>query len=72
MIDADDFTPEAMAARAERDELAAWFAWYDIQIMQYQRCQRLGETFDQNVEELDAEAAVKQARIREIREMQTD
>ena len=56
----------AAAASAEMAEILAWFEWYDNQVCQYQRAVRLGEDFDKNIAELDAEAAEKQARIREL------
>lgn len=49
-----------------------WFYWYDGQVAQYNRAVRMGDTtgwiFDGSIEALDAEAATKQLRIREIRE----
>ena len=54
------------AADREIAELKEWFAWYDNQICQYQRDIRLGKEFDKNITELDAEAAEKQARIRDL------
>lgn len=52
----------------EIGELNDWFIDYDIQIAQYNRCQRLGFIFDGDIEKLDNEAQQKQLRIREIRE----
>ena len=60
---------EAESAEAELDELYAWFVWYDNQISQYLRAVRLGETYDHDINELDALAADKQKRIRELREV---
>ena len=51
----------------ELDELYEWFAWYDNQVSQYMRAIRLGEEFDKDISELDALAAQKQNRIRELR-----
>ena len=56
----------AAAASAEIAEIKDWFAWYDNQVCQYQRSLRLGTAFDKNIDELDAEAVKKQARIREL------
>lgn len=67
----DEEAEAAMAkAKAEAEELSeisSWFSWYDNQIAQYSRAVRLGETFDKDIAALDAEAAQKQARIREIK-----
>ena len=60
---------EAESAAAELDELYTWFAWYDNQIAQYLRAQRLGQAYDHDISELDALAADKQNRIRELREV---
>jgi hypothetical protein len=70
MLD-EDAQAAGEATRKAQEELAAlyeWFAWYDVQVMQYGRCQRLGVEFDQDMAVLDAEAVIKQERIREIRE----
>lgn len=56
-------------ATAELDELYSWFAWYDNQIAQFMRAQRLGQSYDRDIGELDALAAQKQTRIRELREV---
>jgi len=58
---------QAEILRGERTEIYSWFAWYDNQVMQYTRAVRRGEPFDLDIEVLDAEAAAKQLRIREIR-----
>ena len=50
----------------ELNEINQWFVWYDNQIAQYNRCQRLGLEFDKDINELDNEATQKQLRIREI------
>lgn len=68
-IDAGLDTPEDPAKNEMQRELAqlhAWFGWYDAQMMQYQRALRMGEKFDKDIADLDASAAKKQARIREI------
>lgn len=51
----------------ELAELYEWFTWYDLQVAQYARCVRLSEPFDRDIAALDAEAVIKQARIRELR-----
>lgn len=57
---------KAQADKKETDALYAWFAWYDRQLMQYQRAQRLGEGFGGDVALLDRQAKQKQARLREL------
>ena len=59
---------EANALQAEMEELYGWFGWYDNQVQQYDRSVRMGEPFDEDIEELDAQAKQKQLRIREIRQ----
>ena len=59
--------PNIEALQTELSELYEWFIWYDEQTAQYQRCLRLGEEFDEDITELDAQAKTKQLRIREIR-----
>lgn len=56
-------------AAFELSEIYEWFSWYDNQCAQYQRAQRLGLDFDQDIDELDAMAQEKQARIRELKGM---
>lgn len=51
----------------ELTELDNWFKWYDNQVAQYNRCQRLGLDFDKDINELDNQAKVNQERIAEIR-----
>lgn len=51
----------------ELSEIYEWFNWYDNQVAQYMRATRLGEVFDKDISELDALAAEKQKRIRELR-----
>lgn len=49
-------------------ELTSWFDdYYDKQVAQYARTQRLGIAFDGDIVALDAEAADKQMQIRNIR-----
>lgn len=62
-----DQAEQAVAKQAELEELYAWFVWYDNQVMQYNRAVRLGEAFDRDMAEMDVEAKIKQAQIREIR-----
>lgn len=60
---------EARSAETAREELAAlhrWFTWYDVQIMQFTRAQRLGEPFDGDVQRLDAQAKANQLRVRAL------
>lgn len=54
------------SASIEIAEIKEWFAWYDNQVCQYERAKRLGVEFDKNIADLDAEAAEKQVRIREL------
>ena len=45
-----------------------WFTnYYDIQVKQYERATRLGETFDKSIEMLDNEAREKAIRIKELK-----
>ena len=51
-------------------ELHDWLDnYYDSQVKQYQRCQRLGIEFDKNIVELDNQAKSYQERIREIKDL---
>ena len=52
----------------EYNNLISWFEEYDNQIKQYERCQRLGEVFDKDIKQLDAQAKINQKRVRELRE----
>lgn len=58
-------------ACGELSELETWFTEiYDVQVKQYERCQRLGLKYDNKygtIDELDAEAAKKAKRIKELR-----
>ena len=52
----------------EYESLLWWFnVEYTIETQQYQRCQRMGESYDKDISALDAEAKGKQLRIRELR-----
>lgn len=51
----------------ELSELWLWFEYYDNQVKQYQRCLRMGVEFDGDIEKLDKQAIVNQARMSELR-----
>ncbi|WP_294468399.1 DUF2977 domain-containing protein [uncultured Anaerofustis sp.] len=51
----------------ELEELYLWFEEYDNQIKQFNRCSRMGISYDRDITKLDSEAKSKQLRIREIR-----
>lgn len=53
----------------ELSNLYYWFNEYDNQVKQYERCKRLGITFDKDINLLDNEAREKQQRIAEIRNL---
>ena len=55
------------SSEREISNLNAWFKWYDEQTVQYQRSTRLGLEFDKNIDELDAQAVINAARIKELR-----
>ena len=59
---------EGASDREELAELMAWFEQYDRQVMEYQRCSRLGQAYDRDIDKLDQEAMEKQQRIRALRE----
>ena len=61
-------TPQELA-ETELFELENWFAEYDLQVKQYERATRLGETFDKSIEMLDNEAREKALRIKELRKL---
>lgn len=50
-------------------QLLYWFESYDNQVKQYERCQRLGISFDKDIKKLDNEAKTNQERISEIRKL---
>lgn len=51
-------------------ELVNWFeGYYRCQIEQYERCKRMNDEFDKDINELDNQAKVNQERIREIRNL---
>ena len=51
----------------ELSSLLSWFDWYDEQIMQYHRSQRLNVEFDKDIEELDNQAKFNADRINFLR-----
>lgn len=66
---------DAEAAQDELMELYAWFEWYDVQVHQALRAQRMDQEFSavdsngqryESLVDLDAQAAVYQVRIRDI------
>ena len=55
-----------------RDELISlekWFTEYDKQVMQYNRCIRMGISYDKDISELDNEAVLNANRITELRSL---
>ena len=50
----------------EKVEIETWFKWYDTQTIQYNRAQRLGKSFNRNINELDKEADQKAKRLSEL------
>ena len=50
-------------------DLMQWFDKYDLQVKQYNRCQRLGVEFDKDIKELDDLAVVNAKKIKELREL---
>lgn len=69
VVAVDHEVTEVERLNNELDSLISWFNdYYDNQIKQYERCQRLGLVFDGNIKTLDNEAQNNQIRIREIRE----
>lgn len=50
-------------------EINQWFAWYDNQVKQYERCQRLGIEFDKDMVELDHQADAYQKELRNYKEV---
>lgn len=59
---------QAEILESELETLLSWFDWYDQQCMQYQRSQRMGVSWEGNIDDLDAQAVIKAHRINEIRE----
>lgn len=60
------YTEEELLQK-ELGKIYEWFEWYDKQVAQYNRCQRLSQFFDYDINELDREASNKQLRVREIK-----
>lgn len=64
---------ESDIANSELAELTKWFEWYDRQVQEYARCQRLGieytNTLGLTLTELDNLAEEKKARINELRQI---
>ncbi len=56
----------------ELNSIEEWFYEYDNQVKQYERCSRLGIAFDKDISDLDKDAAKKQSRIREIKNILFD
>lgn len=65
--DKDASIRKQISDQEEIAELEKWFAEYDLQVAQYNRCVRLGLPFDKDIQALDEEATAKQLRIRELR-----
>ena len=68
---------DAEAAIDELIDLYTWFEWYDVQVQQALRAERMNNAFSaedssgqtyESLADLDAQAAVYQVRIRDIRE----
>jgi hypothetical protein len=68
---------DAEAAIDELIDLYTWFEWYDVQVHQALRAERMNNAFSaedssgqtyESLADLDAQAAVYQVRIRDIRE----
>lgn len=53
----------------EMAKLEQWFNNYDLQVKQYERATRLGETFDKDIKMLDNEAREKASRVKELRKL---
>lgn len=50
-------------------QLVRWFEWYDTQIMQHSRFIRLNTESNINLNELDQQAVIKAARIKELKQL---
>lgn len=75
--DKDEFIPDnAKIAWLNRqwelerqiNEIEQWFTWYDQQVVQYTRSQRLGLEFNRSMYELDTQAQANAALILQYRE----
>lgn len=59
---------EELQAQAEVAELLTWFTWYDVEVLKWQRGERLGESrADINIATLDTEAEQNRARLKELK-----
>lgn len=66
----DNGYTELKAIYDEINKIEEWFIFYDRQIAQYHRAERLGLPYDNRygtVDELDAQAEIKAQRIAELR-----
>lgn len=59
--------PVANPNEKEMSEIEMWFARYDMLCNQYARQVRLGMETDIDIAELDAEAQIKAARLKELK-----
>lgn len=50
-------------------QLVSWFEWYDTQVMQHSRFIRLNMESNINLNELDQQAVIKAARIKELKQL---
>lgn len=66
MLEENDFN-QLNSYKQEIDELKMWFEWYDTQIIQHSRFIRLNMESNINLEELDQQAVIKAARIKELK-----
>ena len=71
VVAVDHEPTEKELLQKELFELETWFKWYDNQVAQYNRCQRLGIEFDKDINELDNQAKINQERIAEIRALES-
>lgn len=68
----DNGNAELQTIYDEIHEIESWFSFYDMQVAQYHRAQRLGLPYDNRygtVDELDTQAEIKAQRIAELRNM---
>ena len=50
-------------------QIVSWFEWYDTQVMQHSRFIRLNMESNINLNELDQQAVIKAARIKELKQL---
>lgn len=63
---------EELQARVEIAELLTWFAWYDIEVLKWQRGERLGESRSEiDIVTLDTEAEQNRLKLRELKRVTT-